>query len=52
MKHQTLSRDFLLKRGFCCHNGCKNCPYKKDLTKEKIIDTLKKDTIKHQKKDL
>ena len=27
MKPQPLSRDFLLKRGFCCHNGCKNCPY-------------------------
>lgn len=22
-----LTRDFLLKRGECCHNGCKNCPY-------------------------
>jgi len=27
MKPKPLSRDFLLKRGFCCHNGCKNCPY-------------------------
>jgi NTP pyrophosphatase (non-canonical NTP hydrolase) len=27
MKPTPLSRDFLLKRGFCCHNGCKNCPY-------------------------
>lgn len=23
----ALSRDFLLRRGFCCENGCKNCPY-------------------------
>ena len=27
MKPKPLGRDFLLKRGFCCHNGCKNCPY-------------------------
>ncbi len=24
---KPLSREFLLKRGFCCKNGCKNCPY-------------------------
>ena len=24
---KPLSREFLLKRGFCCNNGCKNCPY-------------------------
>jgi hypothetical protein len=23
-----LTRDFLLKQGKCCGNGCKNCPYK------------------------
>ena len=23
----ALSRAFLLQRGFCCENGCKNCPY-------------------------
>ena len=22
------SKWFLLKRGFCCDNGCRNCPYK------------------------
>jgi hypothetical protein len=30
MKHKPLSREFLLKRGYCCNNGCKNCPYKKE----------------------
>ncbi len=25
---------FLLKRGFCCNNGCKNCPYRIE-TKDK-----------------
>lgn len=23
----ALSRAFLRRRGFCCENGCKNCPY-------------------------
>lgn len=30
-KHEELSREFLLKRGFCCQSGCKNCPYDSDL---------------------
>ena len=21
------SRDYLLKRGYCCGSGCRNCPY-------------------------
>jgi hypothetical protein len=25
-----LSREFLLKRGYCCHLGCFNCPYDDD----------------------
>lgn len=24
---KPLSREFLLYRGECCYNGCKNCPY-------------------------
>ncbi|MCJ8346237.1 DUF5522 domain-containing protein [bacterium] len=27
--YQPLSKEFLLKRGYCCDNKCKNCPYKK-----------------------
>ena len=23
----VLTREFLLKRGFCCHSGCLHCPY-------------------------
>lgn len=23
----ALSREFLLQRGYCCENGCRNCPY-------------------------
>jgi len=25
--NKPLTREFLLNRGFCCDNGCKNCPY-------------------------
>lgn len=24
---KPLSREFLINRGYCCGNGCKNCPY-------------------------
>lgn len=23
----VLTRDYLLERGYCCGNGCRNCPY-------------------------
>ena len=23
----ALSREYLLHRGYCCENGCRNCPY-------------------------
>jgi len=23
----ALTREFLIRRGSCCHNGCRNCPY-------------------------
>ena len=37
--YTPLSREFLLKRGYCCNNGCKNCPYnyKIELTKEETM---------------
>jgi hypothetical protein len=25
-----LTAHFLLKRGYCCGNGCRNCPYKSE----------------------
>lgn len=41
-KPQPLSREFLLKRGFCCNNGCTNCPYKmkSPKSKEDLIETV------------
>jgi hypothetical protein len=26
----VLTAHFLRKRGYCCTNGCRNCPYPKD----------------------
>lgn len=47
MKNKPLSREFLLNRGFCCGNGCLNCPYMKKKTKqdliEKVVDQIKED---------
>ena len=33
----VLTEHFLLKRGYCCENGCRHCPY------GFISDTRKKD---------
>lgn len=30
----VLTRSYLLKRGFCCKNGCKNCPYSQEKVSE------------------
>jgi hypothetical protein len=29
MKFKVFTSAYHLKRGFCCSNSCKNCPYKK-----------------------
>lgn len=26
----VLTAEFLRKRGYCCNNGCRHCPYPKD----------------------
>lgn len=31
---------FLLKRGFCCHNGCRHCPYPKNNENENTKRTI------------
>ena len=30
----VLTAHFLLKRGYCCGNGCRHCPYREDKKKE------------------
>lgn len=32
--YDVMTREFLISRGFCCHSGCKNCPYQKDQQNE------------------
>jgi hypothetical protein len=34
VKYRVFTGSYLLKRGFCCKNGCKNCPYNKGSKKE------------------
>ena len=29
VKYKVFTEKWLLKRGFCCNNNCKHCPYKK-----------------------
>jgi len=29
----VFTKNFLKKRGFCCGNGCRHCPYKKTVEK-------------------
>jgi len=28
-RFRVFTREYLLERGYCCNNNCKNCPYKK-----------------------
>jgi len=37
MSFKPLSREFLLNRGYCCNNGCKNCPYKENKMELKTV---------------
>lgn len=30
VRYRIFTESYLLKRGFCCNNSCKNCPYKKN----------------------
>lgn len=27
VKYRVFTKEYLKKRGFCCNNKCKNCPY-------------------------
>jgi len=31
--YKIFTEKYLLKRGYCCENGCKNCPYGFDKSK-------------------
>jgi hypothetical protein len=30
----VFTEKYLLKRGYCCNNGCKHCPYQKKESKK------------------
>ncbi len=30
----VFTREYHLKRGYCCHSGCRHCPYEKPATNE------------------
>jgi hypothetical protein len=41
---------FLLKRGYCCHFGCRNCPYTKNYMEKDLYmkgDANRKTVIQH-----
>jgi hypothetical protein len=39
----VLTREYLLARGYCCGNGCKNCPYDyKNVPEPKRSELIKK----------
>lgn len=44
MANKPLSREFLLKRGYCCKNGCVNCPYKSTIMPNQFVYTRKEIT--------
>jgi hypothetical protein len=37
----VFTEKYLLKRGYCCQNGCKHCPYGFDKSKGRIIKKQK-----------
>lgn len=32
----VFTEQFLLRRGWCCNNGCRHCPYKENLMAEEV----------------
>jgi Family of unknown function (DUF5522) len=35
--YKVFTEKYLLKRGYCCENGCKHCPYGFDKSKGRRI---------------
>ncbi|MCB0400533.1 MAG: hypothetical protein KDD41_00465 [Flavobacteriales bacterium] len=35
--YKVFTEKYLLKRGYCCQNGCRHCPYGFDKSKGRII---------------
>lgn len=49
---KPLSREFLLSRGYCCHNNCRNCPYEKDVGEGKALGNRSKIMTQQELKEL
>lgn len=32
----VLTATFLLRRGYCCNSGCRNCPYRTDTAASRV----------------
>lgn len=39
--YRVFTAQYLLKRGYCCQNGCKHCPYGFDKKSGRIIKNKK-----------
>ena len=39
--YRVFTAQYLLKRGYCCKNGCKHCPYGFDKKTGRIINKKK-----------
>ena len=35
--YKVFTEKYLLKRGYCCQNGCRHCPYGFDKSKGRIV---------------
>jgi len=44
LDHKPLSREFLLRQGFCCNGDCINCPYKEKKMKQGKRNNQNKDS--------
>lgn len=42
----VFTEEYHLERGYCCGNGCRNCPY----NYENVADFKKRETLQKQKK--
>jgi hypothetical protein len=44
----VMTASFLLKRGYCCGNGCRNCPY----NYENVPEPRRSDLIEKRNEDI
>lgn len=47
----TFTESFLLKRGYCCGNGCKHCPYNYDAVPQPMQNFLRHQREKEKNKE-